>query len=103
MTDSVESTQLPAGTPEERIQKALAIAVQFGGTDGAHHKDWTIDQIVRALTGCPLVQQAATDYQGKPYNYQAQGESPEYQALIAAACAGEDGPETYSWDTGIAP
>lgn len=36
----------------DRIQKALDIAVRYGGNDGAHHKDWVIDQMVRALTGC---------------------------------------------------
>jgi hypothetical protein len=103
MTDSLQSTELPAGTPEERIKKALAIAVQFGGIDGAHHKDWTIDQVVRALTGCPLVQNTSTDVRGTPYSYLTQGDSPEYQTLVADACAGEDGPQTYSWETGIAP
>ena len=52
--------------------------------------NWVIDQMVRALTGCPV-------------NAEGQGESPAYQTLVAAAKAGEDGPETYSWDTGIAP
>lgn len=101
--DKIESTALPAGTPEERIRKALAIAVSFGGIDGAHHKDWTIDQMVRALTGCPVEKKEAQDCNRIPYIYQAQGESEEYRALVAMACHGEDGPQTYNWDTGIAP
>ena len=40
---------------KEKIKKALDIAIRYGGIDGAHHKDWTIDQIVRALTGCPMM------------------------------------------------
>jgi hypothetical protein len=103
MTDSLQSTELPAGTPEERIQKALAIAVQFGGTDGAHHKEWTIDQMVRALTGCPLVQNEATDVRGTPYSYRTQGESPEYQTLVANALLGDGGMGTYTGQPGIAP
>lgn len=96
-------TELPVETPDERIQKALAFAVAYGGIDGAHHKDWTIDQMVRALTGCPVVEESATDYKGKPYVFKSQGESDEYKELVANACDGEDGPETYSWETGIAP
>jgi hypothetical protein len=64
---------------EKRIADALEIAVQFGGIDGAHHKDWVIDQMVRALAG------------------------DRYDALVAEAKAGEDGPETYEWEVGIAP
>lgn len=71
---------------EERITRALEVAVKYGGIDGGHHKDWVIDQMVRALTGC------------------AEGsESEEYRKLVADACAGEDGPNTYEWNTGIAP
>lgn len=59
--------------------KALAIAQVYGQTDGAHHKAWVIDQMVRALTG------------------------DAYEAWVTAYCAGDDGPETYEWDVGIAP
>jgi len=80
------------------IEKALEIAVQYGGIDGAHHKTWVIDQMVRALTNCPMV-----TIKTPTYEYQSQGESDEYKKLVADACNGEDGPETYEWDTGIAP
>lgn len=103
MSDTPDSTELPAETPEQRVHKALAIAVAYGGIDGAHHKDWTIDQMVRALTGCPVVDETATPPHGQPYQYRCQGESDEYRRLVADACAGEDGAETYSWETGIAP
>lgn len=62
-----------------RIAEAIRIAVRYGQIDGAHHKTWVIDQMVRALAG---------DY---------------YEELIRIANSGEDGPETYSWETGIAP
>jgi hypothetical protein len=52
---------------------------RFGGIDGDHHKQWVLDQVVRVLTG------------------------PGYDAWVTAQKAGEDGPESYSWDTGIAP
>jgi hypothetical protein len=80
-------------TPEERIAKALEIASEYGTIDGGHHKMWVIDQMVRALTGCPLVMKNAVDYKGVPYSYEAQGESPGYLAFI-----GDE-----EWDEGIAP
>lgn len=61
------------------IEQALAVAHQYGGIDGAHHKTWVIDQMVRALTG------------------------DSYDAWVTEHKAGEDGPETYEWDTGIPP
>ena len=82
-------------TKSECITKALDYARRYGGTDGAHHKDWVIDQMVRALTNCP-------DNSTSSYN-SVQGKSKEYKKYIADCCAGEDGPETYSWDEGIAP
>jgi hypothetical protein len=33
------------------IERALELAVRFGGIDGSHHKAWVIDQMVRVLTG----------------------------------------------------
>jgi len=92
--------------PEEMrhaIVKALQIAFESGQTDGAHHKMWVIDQMVRALTGCPLVELRAFDSRRQPYTYKAFGNSELYNKFIAKHNDGEDGPETYSWDEGIAP
>lgn len=66
-------------TDSERIKKALTLIVRFGGINGDHHKAWVIDQVVRALAG------------------------RGYRKFVRDACDGEDGPETYSWDEGIAP
>lgn len=63
----------------ERIELALELALEHGQTDGAHHKTWVIDQVVRVLTG------------------------DRYEQVITEWCDGEDGPETYAWDEGIAP
>ena len=66
-------------SPEEKINLAIKLAVRFGGIDGDHHKAWVIDQMVRALTGA------------------------DYDKIVADAKAGEDGPDSYGWDEGIAP
>ena len=63
----------------DRIAAALDVANRYGNIDGEHHKMWVIDQMVRRLTG------------------------DDYQAWITAHKDGEDGPETYGWDIGIAP
>ncbi len=85
------------------IAKALDFAVRYGGIQGDHHKAWVIDQMVRALTGCPEVEASAVDCNGLPYTYTKQGESEEYLKLVAEAKAGEDGPNTYDWNEGITP
>jgi hypothetical protein len=64
---------------EESVKKAIDLAVRYGGIDGAHHLRWVIDQMVRVLAG------------------------DAYAAIVAEAKAGEDGPESYSWEEGIAP
>lgn len=66
-------------TPKNRINAALDIAVKYGGIDGDHHKAWTIDQMCQVLAG------------------------DDYDRFVRDAMDGEDGPETYSWDKGIAP
>lgn len=63
----------------DRVGRALGIAARYGQIDGDHHKAWVIDQMVRILAG------------------------GHYEALVRAAKAGEDGPDTYGWDEGIAP
>lgn len=91
------------GETQKRIEKALDLAVRYGGTDGDHHKAWVIDQMVRALTGCPMVSKTGIDAHGRPYTYETQGTSEEYLQIVAVACAGEDGPDTYFWDEGTPP
>ena len=66
-------------TPEEKIEEALNTALLYAQIDGAHHKDWVIDQMVRALTG------------------------ESYDAWVREYKDGEDGPDTYDWSEGVAP
>ena len=63
------------------IDAAIILAVKFGGIDGDHHKMWVIDQMVRVLAES----------------------SQAYDKIVRNAKNGFDGPETYSWDVGIAP
>jgi hypothetical protein len=85
------------------ITKALQIARDSGQVDGSHHKAWVIDQMVRALTGCPIIELRALDSRKKPYTYKAFGNSELYEKFIKMHNDGEEGPDTYSWEEGIPP
>jgi len=90
-------------TAEERIEKAIDLGFQCGSTDGGHHKMWVIDQMIRILTDCPTTTLRLLDNNERPYEYDVLVGNEEYKEAVKAFKAGEDGPETYSWDTGIAP
>lgn len=79
---------------ERRIKLALTLLVRYKGIDGHHHQEYATDQVVRALTGCPMDDMD---------DYETQGKSDEYLKLVADAKDGEDGPETYDWDEGVPP
>lgn len=63
--------------PDIKIAGALAVAFDYGQIDGAHHKAWVIDQMVRKLLGS----------------------DEAYQEWVATYC----GDDEYEWDTGVAP
>jgi len=89
---------------EAKIAKALAITKKSAGVGGEDHKTWVIDQMVRALLGCPMIEDEATNYETKKiYKFVRQGESDLYLEWVKDYEKGEDGPKTYEWDEGIAP
>ena len=63
----------------ESVRAAVDVLARYSQTDGAHHKDWVMDQAIRALIGT------------------------RYDEFISIYMHGDDGPSTYSWDQGIAP
>jgi hypothetical protein len=71
------------------IEAALELASNI---DGAHHKQWIIDQMVRALTG--------DDYDAWVTLYQHCGGSCLFHDGASDAEYCDEG---YSWDEGIAP
>lgn len=60
-------------------ERAIELALRYGGNDGEHHKAWVIDQMVRILAG------------------------DDYDKIILEACKDEDGSIVYSWYVGVAP
>lgn len=69
---------------DPRITQAVNLAFNCGQYDGAHHKMWVIDQMVRLLLG-PKYEQFVSMYEG-PITDDDSGESMVNE-----------------WDTGIAP
>jgi len=76
---SREEDEAKMADQERKIKAAISFAVQYGQIPGDHHKTWVIDQLLRILAGS------------------------DYAAIVQAACDGEDGPDTYMWNVGIAP
>lgn len=77
---------------EDRIEAALDLV---GNIDGAHHKQWIIDQMVRVLTG------GGDSYEGWVKAYEAcDGECKRHHDVVGGD---EDCDEGYFWDEGIAP
>lgn len=74
-----QPVQTPLRALEDRVEAALMWASAWGSVQGEHHKAWVIDQMVRDLLG------------------------DEYEGWVRHVCDGEDGPDTYKWDEGIAP
>jgi|APSaa5957512622_1039677.scaffolds.fasta_scaffold197691_2 hypothetical protein len=74
-----DAKEAQASKEESRTEAALDLIYRYGSIDGNHHKQWVLDQVVRALKG------------------------PDYDAWVTEFCDGEDGPNTYFWDEGIAP
>lgn len=84
MPNAQRITQPIEYKPEDDVQhpdtvKALNLIERYGGIDGDHHKTWVIDQVARALLG------------------------DRYEAWVVEMKAGDEGPNTYEWNVGIAP
>ncbi len=88
----------------ERIVKALRIASEYGMIDGAHHKTWVIDQMVRALTDCPITDSIRVAFTGEHYAADEVGESQEYNQFVKQHNKEEGGTlNSDGWEIGIAP
>lgn len=86
------------------INKAIELALNYGGIDGDHHKMWVIDQILRVLTDCPIKKETITLPNGQLFNIETFSENEIYKNLINDyEDRDEDGEPQYEWDIGIAP
>jgi hypothetical protein len=72
--------------------------------DGNHHKQWLLDQILRLSTGSKVNIKLAKWSDGtQEERFTLDVETPEYTEWINNYKNGEDGPDTYEYDNGIAP
>jgi len=82
---------------------ALYYIEKYGGFDGAYHKDWVLDQVARILNGAEITVVKAT-WENGTENYRVSvGESDQYHEWVRNLKDGEDGPDTYGYEEGIAP
>lgn len=77
---------------------------EYCGIDGSHHKQWLIDQILRITLGTKIKIKKAQWHNGnEEYRISLKEPPREYFEWIEKYENGEDGPQTYSYDPGIAP
>jgi len=77
-TRELEAPMEKAVINKSACSEVLSLIERYGGIDGAQHKQWVLDQIVRIL-------------------------AVDYDKWVAEYCNGNDGPDTYEWDTGVPP
>lgn len=83
---------------------ALWYIGSYGGIDGDHHKAWVLDQVARILNGTPVICKEARWANGHSELRVTTGEpSARYLEWVRDTKDGEDGPDTYDYDEGIAP
>lgn len=97
----VEKTEYANYTPADW---ALYFVTVYGGIDGAHHKDWVLDQVARVLNGTEVIVKEAKWEGGYAELRVSLGEpSQRYLDWVTEIKFGEDGPDTYGYDEGVAP
>lgn len=106
-TKYLGETTIPDSGGYDSYSKADWIALwimMYSGIDGAHHKNWLIDQIARISKGAEVVVSVAKWDNGTTEERFNLSEPPQaYWDWVKEVKNGEDGPETYSYDFGIAP
>jgi hypothetical protein len=85
-------------------ERSMYFLESYGGIDGTHHKDWILDQIARVMKGTPIVIKLAKWSNGQQEFRISTGDpSKEYLDWVTEMKSGEDGPDTYGYEEGIAP
>ena len=76
----------------------------YGQIDGAHHKNWVMDQVARIYNGVkPIIKLARWDNGQSEYRISLGEETDEYHFWVAKMKHGEDGENTYFYDEGSCP
>ena len=64
---------------QKDIEDIMSLISDYGQIGGDHHKAWVLDQIVHIIM------------------------KDKYDEFVKYYCEGEDGPDTYGYDAGVAP
>ena len=78
---------------EERI---ISLISSYGYIDGAHHKQWVLDQTIRIAMGCPVENKTLKHPDGD-YSYLGMGKNKRYTDWASGSA------DVSPWDEGIAP
>jgi hypothetical protein len=84
---------------------AFEYMFRYGQIDGAHHKQWVLDQVTRILHGTPIVLTLAKWENGtQEYRFTTGEPSQEYLDWVKDYReVDEEGEEQYSYDEGSPP
>lgn len=86
---------------------AMYFIASYGQIDGAHHKNWVLDQVARILNGTPIIVTLAKWDEGKQeYRVVTGKPSKEYQSWakqMRGVYDKESNEYEYIYDEGIAP
>lgn len=76
----------------------------YGQLDGAHHKQWVLDQVARILKGTAVVVKEARWANGhSEYRITLEEPSQEYLEWVAFMRKDTEDGEEYEYDEGLAP
>ncbi len=85
---------------------AMEFIFAYGQIDGAHHKQWVLDQVARILKGTKVkVTLAKWSNGSQEYRFNLEKPSKKYREWVKL-CRGEyteEGGYEYGYDEGIAP
>ena len=95
----IKDTEFVNYTPNDW---ALYWIGSYGQIDGAHHKNWVLDQVARILQGTEVIVKVAKWENGfKEYRVRLSEPSEKYKEWVLFMKGSEE--EEYSYDEGIAP
>ena len=97
----VKKTEFKRYTPADW---ALYFVAMYGQIDGAHHKQWVLDQVARILNGTKVNIKIAR-WKNHPSEYRVSLGRPsmQYKKWVHELRGMVDGEYQYDYDEGIAP
>jgi hypothetical protein len=82
----VSQTEYKDYTPQDW---AMLWIEMYGGIDGAHHKDWLLDQVARILKGTKVIVELAKWGKGQQeHRFSLDDPTPEYHEWVKQMRAG---------------